>query len=225
MDDLVITVYELATLLVPFLVAYAVVRTIASRTGRTTAGLLPGLVFAFYVFAVLYVTGVGTVYDLADMANGTPRLPNQVNVVPFAGGITMGTVLNAVMFVPLGFLLPLMWRRGARLAPVVGFGFAFSLAIELTQLLNNRTTDIDDLLMNTLGALVGFVLFKLWERLTTSRERTSRHAAYLGNLYSGQRALLPGLAEPARYLAVMFVGHFLLFNGMGIAVLLYNLAH
>ena len=151
MDDLVITVYELATLLVPFLVAYAVVRTIASRTGRTTAGLLPGLVFALYVFAVLYVTGVGTVYDLADMANGTPRLPNQVNVVPFAGGITMGTVLNAVMFVPLGFLLPLMWRRGARLAPVVGFGFAFSLAIELTQLLNNRTTDIDDLLMNTLG--------------------------------------------------------------------------
>lgn len=223
MDELVMTVYELATLLVPFLIAYALVSAAASRTGRTTAGLLPGLVFAFYAFAVLYVTGVGTVHDLARLASGVPRLANEVNVVPFKDGFTIGAALNAVMFVPLGFLLPLVWRRGARLAPVAAFGFAFSLAIELTQLLNNRTTDIDDLLMNTLGALAGFALFKLWGRLTASRERTARHAAYPGNLYSGRRALLPGLAEPALYLAAMFVGHFLLYDGIGVAELLYGL--
>lgn len=40
-------------------------------------------------------------------------------------------------------------------------GIPFSLAIELNQLLNNRITDIDDLFTNTLGAIVGYVLYKV----------------------------------------------------------------
>lgn len=220
MDELILTAYELATLLVPFLVAYAAVRAHAQRTGRTVTGLAPALVFAFYVFAVLYVTGVGTVYDLANVLGGSGKTVGHFNLHPFWGGVGVGAVLNAVMFAPFGFLLPLIWRRGSRLMPTVGLGFAFSLAIELTQLLNNRTTDIDDLLMNTLGALAGFALFKLWERATNRIERRSRHAAYPGNLWNGGREMLPGLTEPALYLGVMFVGRFFLYDEAGAARLL-----
>lgn len=219
MVELVLTGYELATLLVPFLVAYAAVRAQARRTGHTTTGLVPALVFAFYVFAVLYVTGGGTVYDLASALGGAGKNVGHVNLHPFWGGVGMGAVLNAVMFAPFGFLLPLIWRRGSRLIPTVGLGFALSLAIELTQLLNNRATDIDDLLMNTLGTLIGFILFKLWERATGRIERRSRHAAYPGNLWN-RRMALPGLAEPTLYLGIMFAGHFFLFDGMGATKLL-----
>lgn len=217
------TAYELATVLVPFLVAYAAVRTCARRAGCTAARLLPGLVLAIYVFAVLYVTGAGTVFDLGCIIQGAARSPNEISLVPFSGGFGAGTVLNAVMFVPLGIMLPLIWRRKARLASVVGFGFLFSLAIELSQLTNNRTTDIDDLLMNTLGTLVGFGLFKLWEFLSTRTACAARHPAHLGNPYSARRALLPRLTEPGLYVAVMLAGHFLLFNGLGAALLLYDL--
>lgn len=66
---------------------------------------------------------------------------------------------NIVVFVPLGFGLvgALGWNR-LRVAvggAVLG-GFAFSLMIELLQLaLPGRTTDIDDLIFNTLGAAIG----------------------------------------------------------------------
>jgi len=35
----------------------------------------------------------------------------------------------------------------------------FSLSIEFAQLFNNRVSDVDDLLMNTLGTLIGFLVF------------------------------------------------------------------
>lgn len=223
MDELIMTAYELATVLVPFLVTFAIVHTYARRMGRTAAKLLPGLVFALYVFAVLYVTGAGTVFDLGRIVQGFARSPNEINLVPFSGGIGIGTVLNAVMFVPLGIMLPLIWHYKARLASVACFGFLFSLTIELTQLLNNRTTDIDDLLMNTLGTLVGFGLFKLGKFLSTRTTRASHHPSHLGNLHGPRRALLPGLTEPALYLAAMLVGNFFLYNAWGVIAILYGL--
>ena len=223
--EFIIALFELATLLVPFLVTYFILRFCAQRSGHTVTGLLPGLVFAAYLFAVLYVTGIGTVYELGRALDGSDPIfnHNEINFIPFSSGVSLGTALNVVLFVPLGFLLPAIWRRGARLAPVAGFGFLLSLSIELLQLLNFRTTDVDDLLMNTLGTIVGYGVFKLWERITSDKEQVAQHAAYPGNLYRGRHALLPGLAEPAVYVAAMLVGHFFLFDGYGIAMMAYGM--
>ena len=52
---------------------------------------------------------------------------------------------------------------------------SFSLAIELNQLLNNRITDIDDVFTNTLGAIVGYViyrvLFKMFKMICKREEK------------------------------------------------------
>lgn len=69
-------------------------------------------------------------------------------------------IANIIMFVPMGFLLPLLWPRCGRLWKTVLFCFAFSLVIELMQLLNYRATDIDDLLMNTIGGAVGYAVYQ-----------------------------------------------------------------
>lgn len=71
---------------------------------------------------------------------------------------------NVALFVPLGFIL----ARGLGWGPVLSTlgGFAVSLLIETTQLTGifghyayaYRTFDVDDLLTNTTGALVGWVL-------------------------------------------------------------------
>ena len=44
------------------------------------------------------------------------------------------------------------------LAKTAAGSFIFSLVIETSQLLNNRTFDIDDLVMNTLGGCIGFAI-------------------------------------------------------------------
>ena len=49
-------------------------------------------------------------------------------------------------------------------------GILFSLAIELNQLLNNRITDIDDVFTNTLGAIVGYVIYRVLFKMICKRE-------------------------------------------------------
>lgn len=76
----------------------------------------------------------------------------------------MQVALNIALFAPLGFFLRLIWRRGVIVSTAVGF--AISLLIELTQLTGvwglypcaYRLFDVDDLIANTLGALIGGLL-------------------------------------------------------------------
>lgn len=66
---------------------------------------------------------------------------------------------NIMMFMPLGFFPPLLWRRVTRKKAMLA-GAGFSLTVELCQLLTSRGTDIDDLWLNALGVLLGFYLYQ-----------------------------------------------------------------
>lgn len=66
-------------------------------------------------------------------------------------------LLNIALFVPLGFLLPLLTKKLRRWHRMTAVGFGVSLAIELIQLLTARgICDVDDLFANTLGAAMGY---------------------------------------------------------------------
>ncbi len=69
---------------------------------------------------------------------------------------------NVVMFMPFGFFPPLLWRASGRKA--IAAGFFASLFIEITQLFLPRSTDIDDLILNTAGAALGFLIYRLLHR-------------------------------------------------------------
>ena len=87
-----------------------------------------------------------------------------LNLIPFQDFSTSnitGMVLNAIMFAPLGFLLPAYFERYRRWGRTLAAGFLTSVAVELIQLFTFRATDVDDLIMNTLGTLVGFLMAKL----------------------------------------------------------------
>ena len=78
-----------------------------------------------------------------------------------------GAAGNVALFLPFGFLLPLLAPRMDRWWRTVGAGFALSTAIELTQLAfpGLRRPDVNDVLMNTLGAAVGFAAYRMAARL------------------------------------------------------------
>ncbi len=71
---------------------------------------------------------------------------------------------NIAMFLPIGFLPALLWRR-PRWWKALAAGAGLSLCIELCQIPIDRGTDIDDLWLNTLGALAGYALAWLLGRL------------------------------------------------------------
>ncbi|MGM9660722.1 MAG: VanZ family protein [Faecousia sp.] len=87
-----------------------------------------------------------------------------INLIPFqdfSRSNLLGMALNVVMFAPLGFLLPAYFERYRQWNHTLFAGIVTSLTVELIQLFTLRATDVDDLLMNTLGAVVGFLLAKL----------------------------------------------------------------
>lgn len=66
---------------------------------------------------------------------------------------------NIVMFMPIGFFIPLLWRASDETS--VTAGFLTSLSIEITQLFLPRWTDVDDIILNTVGTTLGLLLYKM----------------------------------------------------------------
>lgn len=80
---------------------------------------------------------------------------------PWSLMILMG---NLIMFFPIGFCATLLWRGSTwRRALVIGLLTTFF--IEIWQLVIGRAFDVDDLLLNTLGVLLGHLLCQLLRRL------------------------------------------------------------
>ncbi len=88
-----------------------------------------------------------------------------VNLIPFADfgqrAFFFGFSMNIVMFLPFGFLLPLLWKSLRSWKRAALAGFCLSLFIELSQLFCFRATDIDDLIANTLGTALGYAAARL----------------------------------------------------------------
>ncbi len=74
---------------------------------------------------------------------------------------------NTLLFVPLGFFLPLCFKRLRRLYKTLLAAAAVMTAVELAQLFTLRGyADIDDLMLNLLGTAIGYALFRLFFKRT-----------------------------------------------------------
>jgi glycopeptide antibiotics resistance protein len=100
-----------------------------------------------------------------------PEVGVEPNLAPFrsiardwhAGGrnFLVNIVGNVVAFLPLGFLLPLVLRRPTRAWQVALMAAALSATIEALQFASGRrTADVDDVLLNVMGGLAGYVAWR-----------------------------------------------------------------
>ena len=73
---------------------------------------------------------------------------------------------NVIGFIPFGFFLPVMSRKFRKASCAAAFGFLFSAAVECIQLVTRAgCCDVDDVILNTAGALLGYGLFLICDRL------------------------------------------------------------
>lgn len=66
---------------------------------------------------------------------------------------------NIIMFMPIGFLLPIIWHKYRNLYKSTMFGMILSTSIEVMQIPLSRGTDIDDVILNTLGTILGYGIY------------------------------------------------------------------
>lgn len=89
---------------------------------------------------------------------------NQLNG-PLANIAFYNLAGNIVLFIPFGFFIPLVWPkfRGWVIMHVVAF--LIPLFIECTQYFIGRSIDVDDVLLNAIAIVIGFVLYKVLQRV------------------------------------------------------------
>ena len=72
---------------------------------------------------------------------------------------------NVAAFIPCGFFLPIVSRRSKQWQNTVAISFGFSLSVELPQLVSKvGSFDVDDLILNTMGAALGYILYQIVQR-------------------------------------------------------------
>ena len=79
-------------------------------------------------------------------------------------------VLNILMFVPFGLLLPMVFPRLRACWKTLLAALGITVLIEVLQYFTGRSADIDDVIMNVLGAVMGYGLFALLNKALQSRK-------------------------------------------------------
>ena len=96
--------------------------------------------------------------------------PFRVNLVPLVNlfdynskrDLLVNVIGNVAMFIPSGIVLPIIYKRLDTFVKVLLAGGGISLCIEIIQLpFSVRATDIDDLILNTVGVIMGYGIYVL----------------------------------------------------------------
>jgi glycopeptide antibiotics resistance protein len=134
-----------------------------------------GVLLAFYVIAVLIITLFVRTYDLEvkTLLNPLSKYNQIGNSLASDGvkcfsknkGMIMEIVLNILLFIPLGYLVPAVKDAFRKCWKILLLGLGLSVFIEVSQLvLHMGCFDVADLLHNTLGAGIGYFVWWKWIR-------------------------------------------------------------
>ncbi|MFS0838796.1 VanZ family protein [Paenibacillus sp. 1P03SA] len=135
--------------------------------------------FGIYISAVIHLVFFPIDVNIGPYANLTPWYKT-INFIPLLTLDIKTFVLNILMLVPLGIYLPLLNPKYGIVMKAAKLALAVSLTFEVLQLIiritlgNGRSTDINDLLANTLGGAFGFLIYKMLMRSPAIRRLADR---------------------------------------------------
>lgn len=130
-------------------------------------------VFSYYIIGILTMTGIGKLHSFS------PRLvltPSEDLIK-----LTIDTILNVILFLPLGFFLPLMYKNFKNVGKVVLTGFLLSLSIEIVQMFGRGSTDVNDLITNTLGTILGYLFYKILSKFILKKINITEESNIISN--------------------------------------------
>lgn len=181
---MLINILPFILILVPLFIAWRLNRyRIAKKTGAPFSFRNELIVTSFFVYILALVNL--TLFPIITESYGWYRNWNLTPFRTIAGYLKQPFWIisirnlagNILLLVPFGVLVPLLDPRIRTMKKAVLSGFLFSLTIELLQLsvpyFSSRSPDIDDIILNTLGAILGFMIFQLLFKLHIKRKGTN----------------------------------------------------
>ena len=138
-----------SAILIPILFLYHIF--IFHNIKKTAAYIL----FSLYLAAICFLVGFPNIAGM--------RIVLSHNFIPLRGMLTDITksYLNVLLFIPLGIFVPCLWPEYRSMMKTVGLGLMTSLGIEILQIFTFRATDINDVITNVAGTMIGYLIGKL----------------------------------------------------------------
>lgn len=154
---------------------------------RVKTSVLSLMLYYYLCMMLVNIVGIPTLNEFIRMSQlGEPFFKPNINLIPFSDGLSFSFVANIFLFIPFGFLCPLISSAYLRVKNVFFIGLGLSLFIEIVQLFTlYRATDINDLLTNVIGTLIGYCCFRFVQKIrgrkphSPSRSAKKGHTAYL----------------------------------------------
>ena len=127
----------------------------------------------------------GLVDLVKEIATGNLNGFRSINLIPLASIIEFAKIIlegnftkgfnniigNIFIFAPLGYFLPLLFNKYTRINTVILVGFIISFLFETCQyLLYLGSADIDDIILNLIGTVIGFAFYQIIIRLVKEKE-------------------------------------------------------
>ncbi len=147
--------------------AVSLIRHIVCRIRGKRCQSIGQIVFHICVFALL---GIYFSYVISLTLSGREAgsRSGHINLVLFSTignkeNLKLTGIENTLLLIPFGVLVPLLWRVYRRFWNLGLLAFITSTSIELLQLVTRRGYfELDDIVLNTVGALIGYMAFSLF---------------------------------------------------------------
>lgn len=113
--------------------------------------------------------------------NAATAFPPRINWIPMVnlldyevfGEILLNLIGNTTMFIPIGIIWPLCFKQLNSHGKVITAGAGLSLCIEILQLpFYDRVSDVDDLILNSLGYMMGYGIYLLVKKIASVRKKS-----------------------------------------------------
>jgi glycopeptide antibiotics resistance protein len=121
--------------------------------------------FILYLLAVVHFT-VFPIRILTGQWRREAEFHETVNLIPLHNVDRGDFILNVIMTVPLGVMLPIVWRRARTPLVMAAVALSVGSALETNQYImrlafaNDRNVNMNDVISNGTGVVIGYALFR-----------------------------------------------------------------
>lgn len=143
------------------------------------------IIYLLFLMKIVLFKYTGLVDVVKGIATGNLNGFRSINLIPLSSIIEFAKIIlegnftrgfnniigNIFVFAPLGYFLPLLFNKCKRINTVILVGFIISFLFETCQyLLYLGSADIDDIILNLVGTVIGFAFYQIIIRLVKEKE-------------------------------------------------------
>ena len=180
------TIRNMITSLFPDVWPIIIIITVIACSLRIAYLIKKGTKFCFYkeLLSLIFILYVMCLFEVVTLQDNNYGLSN---IIPFREifRYSIGSRLfvkniigNILLFLPYGYFSS-YYLNGKKVWPIAILTAIVSLTIEIVQLNIGRTFDIDDVILNTCGGVLGFLIYKFSEDISKSLPKVFKSDGFI----------------------------------------------